>query len=445
MKQLLLLAAFCCCCATTRAQWIQQNAGFTNNNLGFYEISIVDQNTVWAICYDGIGGLFGSRHILDFTRTTNGGTTWTAGRMGTDTSLAFSNISALSGTEAWVAMHKFDQSTGGGLFHTVDGGTTWTRSTNAFDTASWPNFVYFKDPLHGVAGGDANGGYFEIYTTGDGGTTWTRTPQANMPAYPANGGYGWFDGYAVVGDTLWFGTSASQIYKSIDFGKTWTASTVSSTIYNVNEIAFSDDGRHGVAHLRASNTVLFSTADGGATWTKQPAHPKWKPSRITSVPGTNMFVSTSMVGGATGSAYTTDNGQTWIEIEGTAAKAATRFLNKRVGWAGGFFNDTRSGVPSGGMFKWDSSMALSIRKEPGVGPMPTVYPNPAGRVLHIEGLTAATDGDYSLYDVTGALVKSFRVAAPSAAVDIAELPDGIYLLRAKNDAGVQLRFVKQAE
>ncbi len=441
------LAAIFLLSAPAGAQWLAQDAGFTNNTLGFYEISIVNKDVVWAICYDGIGGLFGPRHILDFTRTTNGGATWTAGKVGTDTTLAFSNICALSATEAWVAMHRFNLTAGGGLFHTLDGGQTWTQSNpgSIFDTASFPNFVYFKDPLNGVAGGDANGGYFEIYTTSNGGATWTRTPQANIPAFPAGGGGGWFDGFAVVGDTLWFGTSASQIYKSVDFGKHWTAATVSGTAYTVYEIAFNDDGRHGLAHLRGSNTVLFSTADGGATWTPQPAHPKWKPSRITSVPGTNMFVSTSMISGATGSSYTTDNGQSWIEIEGTAAKAACRFLNKRTGWAGGFFNDSHSGAKSGGMYRWDSSSSLAIRGESAISAMPVVYPNPAGRKLRISGLTALSGGAYSLYNIAGIRIKTLSIAEPSATIDISDLPDGAYMLRCNRQPEIQLKFVKKAD
>src|SRR4028118_446490 len=99
---------------TAGAQWIPQNAGFTNDTLGFYEMSLPDKNTAWAVCYDGKPpGLFSSRSILDFTRTTDGGNTWTAGKVGNDKTLRFSNISAINGQEAWVAMHKIDFSKGG--------------------------------------------------------------------------------------------------------------------------------------------------------------------------------------------------------------------------------------------------------------------------------------------------------------------------------------------
>src|SRR6476660_6261525 len=242
-KIMLLVLILCLYSMASNAQWAEQNAWFTNKTLGFYEISIVDENVVWAICYDGINGLGGPIPILDFTRTTNGGNTWVPGTVGTDTTLAFSNICAISATEAWVAMHKHDFSTCGGLFHTTDGGVTWQQSNPGvvFDNGSFPNFVYFKDALNGIAGGDANGGYFEIYTTADGGVNWTRTPQPNIPEPLTGGQYGWFDGYAAVGDTVWFGTNLGQMYKSTDFGQTWSVYTVDPAMNTVYEIAFNDD------------------------------------------------------------------------------------------------------------------------------------------------------------------------------------------------------------
>src|SRR4051812_24500672 len=81
---------------TAGAQWQVQNAGFGNDVLGFYEMSIPNKNTVWAVCYDGRAGLNKGRFILDFTRTTDGGAHWIPGKMGDDHTIQFSNISAIS-------------------------------------------------------------------------------------------------------------------------------------------------------------------------------------------------------------------------------------------------------------------------------------------------------------------------------------------------------------
>jgi photosystem II stability/assembly factor-like uncharacterized protein len=446
MRKILLFTVFCFFAIASRAQWISQNAGFSNKTLGFYEFSIVDKNTVWAICYDGVGGLFGPARVLDFTRTTNGGATWTAGQMGTDTSLAFSNICALSATEAWVSMHKFGNRTGGGIFHTTDGGVTWSQSGagSVFDTASYPNFVYFKDPMRGIAGGDANGGYFEIYTTINGGITWTRTPQANIPAFVPNGDYGWFDGFAVVGDTVWFGNSRAQMYKSTDFGKTWSVHTMSSSPYTVYEIAFNDDGQHGLSHLRSgSSTFLFSTSDGGVTWTQLPSHPKWKQSRITSVPGTNIFVSTSTNSNSTrGSSYTSDYGVTWIEIDNATSKAACRFLDRKTGWSGSYFINNPGFPVSGGIYKWDSTRPLALAVPSPEIQIPRIYPNPAADKFRIELPVGNAGFDLGIYNAAGTLLKEVRITA-SRDVDIADLPAGVYTIRSGTSSEFNQKIIKQ--
>jgi photosystem II stability/assembly factor-like uncharacterized protein len=333
-----------------QAQWQLQNAGFVNDTLGFYDFSIPDKNTAWAVCYDGIGGLFSNRPILDFTLTTNGGSTWAAGKMGNDRSLSFSNISAIDEMEAWVCMNK-KFTTGGGLFHTKDGGKVWTQSNAGliFDSNSFPDFVYFKDKEKGIAVGDPNNGYFEIYRTDNAGKNWARVETSKIPA-PLPAEFGWINGYASVGNTIWFGTSSGRMYKSTDFGKTWVVNTVDPAGNFVMEIAFNDDKKHGLAHVRSNTaTMLFATADGGITWTKLAPHPKWKQSRICAVPGTDAYISTSVNFGAFGSSISYDNGVTWTELNSTIPMAAAKFFNKKTGWAGSFFITGRPG--STGIYK----------------------------------------------------------------------------------------------
>lgn len=451
MKKKLLTFSFSILCNISYAQWISQNAGFTNKTLGFYEFSIVNKNTVWAICYDGIGGLFGSNPILDFTRTINGGNTWLPGKMGSDTTLAFSNICALSDKEAWVAMHEFVYTGGGGgLFHTTDGGLNWTQSHpgTVFDSTSYPNFVHFKDPMHGIAGGDATYGYFEIYTTNDGGATWTRTPQANIPNYIPNGQYGWFDGFAVIGDTVWFGTSAGQIYKSVDYGLTWTVHTLSAAQETVYEIAFNDDGQHGIAHVRNTNaTKLFSTSDGGLSWTQIPTAtiPFWKQSRICAVPGTNKFVSTSVNGGGSmGSSYSTDNGVTWTLIESSKQKAACRFLDSTTGWAGGFFNDNPSFQLNSGIYKWDNSPTnnSAITFEHLIG---EIFPNPSTGKVNIKLKNGV--GSYfhvQVTDIAGQIIEIPLVEITQAdlvSFDMSNLRKGLYHINIISKYGITSKKV----
>jgi photosystem II stability/assembly factor-like uncharacterized protein len=446
---------------TSIAQWLQQNAGFTNDTLGFYEMSLPDKNTAWAVCYDGKRGLLSGRPVLDFTRTTDGGATWTAGKVGTDRTLRFSNISAIDGKEAWVAMHKmgpFSPATGavfakgGGVFHTIDGGITWehTNPGELFDHNSIPQFVYFKDKNHGIAMGDPNGGYWEIYLSNNKGKKWKRVPQENLPAPLANE-VGWISGYAAVGNTIWFGTSAGRMYKSMDFGKTWTVHTVDPMPGTaVNEIAFLDDGLHGVAHLRGrGRTFVFSTSDGGLTWTNyfQPAN--WKNSRITAVPGTNAFVSTSTHLNPlfTGSSVSYDAGQTWTDIERDAPKAVCRFFDATTGYAGSFF---LTGPPlRGGIFK--SQIVFQTPSSPNITvsaghareaavegekmineKLVNVFPTPARDIINLvlPDAIVNTMGVVSIHSLDGKLLQSTKLSGTtSIQLNVGKLPAGIYTLR----------------
>ena len=449
MKKYLLSAVSIFLILTANAQWLVQNAGFTNDTLGFYEMSLPDKNTAWAVCYDGKGGLLSGRPVLDFTRTMDGGNRWIPGKMGSDRTLRFSNISAIDGQEAWVAMHKISPvpnnlfasfGKGGGIFHTTDGGLTWehTNPGELFDINSVPRFVHFKDKNHGIAMGDPNSGYFEVYITNNKGKKWKRVPPENLPAPLANE-VGWISGHAVIGNTIWFGTSAGRMYKSIDFGKTWTVHIVDPLPGTyVNEIAFLDDGLTGVAHLRGrGRTFVFSTSDGGLTWTNYFQPVNWKNSRMTAVPGTNAFVSTAVHGNPLfrGSAVSYDAGQTWTEIEKSASKAVCRFFDATTGYAGGFFV---TGPPLlGGIFKSQVVFQLpeAANKLSPASDAVKVFPVPANDVINIEVQAATLKSTnaisvISILTTDGKLVQSTRaVRSGSMQLNVSKIKPGIYTLR----------------
>jgi photosystem II stability/assembly factor-like uncharacterized protein len=124
-------------------------------------------------------------------------------------------------------------------------------------------------------------GTLKYIPTNNKGKKWKRVPQADLPATLPNE-YGFVSGYAAVKNTIWFGTTRGRMYKSTDFGKTWTVHVVDPAGKFINEIAFNDDMLHGVAHLRGGGgTFLYSTADGGITWTNLGQPVNWKNSRIT--------------------------------------------------------------------------------------------------------------------------------------------------------------------
>ncbi len=435
MKKCFLSALTTILMANASAQWQVQNAGFTNDTLGFYEMSLPNARTAWAICYDGKAGLGNGRFILDFTRTTNGGATWMPGKMGNDYSLQFSNISAIDEDEAWVAMNK-RFANGGGLYHTTDGGITWSQSNpgEIFDAASFPNFVHFKDRNHGVAMGDPNGGNFEIYITNNRGKKWKRVDGADLP--PAlSGEYGWISGFAAVGNTIWFGTTAGRMYKSVNFGKSWSVSTVDPSGKFVMEIAFNDDGLHGVAHLRSNQTYLYSTSDGGLTWINLGQPTNWKSSRITAVPGTNALIATSVNGFDRGSSVSYDNGATWTVIDNAVPKAVARFYDANTGYAGSFF---LTGPPlRGGIYKSQipfqpAARGLSVNAEVESAKAIKIYPTPAHDVINISLADDRVNTTSMIYvlSMEGKVLESkSSTGAKLVRLDVDRLPPGMYMIR----------------
>jgi photosystem II stability/assembly factor-like uncharacterized protein len=464
MKKILFSAVTIFSLFTAKAQWIPQHPGFTRDTFGFYEMSLPDKNTVWAVCYDGKSpGLLSTRSILSFTRTVDAGATWIPGKVNTDQHLRFSNISAIDGQEAWVAMHKVGPvpsnyygsfGKGGGVFHTIDGGVTWehTEPGELFNDNSVPRFVHFKDKNHGVAMGDPNGGYFEIYTTNNKGKKWKRVSQEKIPA-PLGKEIGWISGYAVVGNTIWFGTDSGRMYKSIDFGKTWTVNRLDSLLgAYVHEIAFLDDGLTGVAHLRnATRTFVFSTTDGGLTWTNYFQPPNWKNSRLTAVPGTHAFVSTSVHPNPlfTGSSVSYDAGKTWAHIDQTAQKAVSRFFDATTGYAGGFYVSGHPVLSSRGIFK--STIQFELPIAPTVsnssstpsGTLPTkmesdatlkVYPTPARDIINItlQNPSSSTIQSLSLLSMDGKIMQARRITGSSVEqLDVSKIPAGVYMLQVR--------------
>jgi hypothetical protein len=118
-----------------QAVWTQQNTAFTNlpTAIGVDQVSVVDANTVWVRGFNGSGA--GSA-LKVFSRTNNGGTTWTAGNF---TQLAANEmpyvLGAVNYTTAFaVVMDTVSYATS--LWGTTNGGTTWVKETTMFTNAS---------------------------------------------------------------------------------------------------------------------------------------------------------------------------------------------------------------------------------------------------------------------------------------------------------------------
>ncbi len=334
------------------SEWITQNSGFTAASRGIKYIHAVDQNLAWATAYDGAST---TNYIQEFTKTTNGGTTWTPGVINNCTGMEPGMIFGIDEYNAYCPMYRQSGANPQGIYVTTDGGSTWTQQTSALFTNanSFPNVVHFFNQNDGFCMGDPINGDFEIYTTSNGGSSWTAVPGANI-TNPVTGEFGVVGYYDAVGDKAWFGTNMGRVYRTTDKGLNWTASatTLGSAIYT--DLRFRD-ALHGLAQDKsaASTGTLSETSDGGVTWTAVTTVGLVGTHTLSFVPGTdNTWVSTegNSAAATKGAFYSFDGGHSWASAKGTEAiqYLALDFVNNQCGWAGGF----NVSATDGGFFKY---------------------------------------------------------------------------------------------
>ncbi|MBF2708813.1 T9SS type A sorting domain-containing protein [Flavobacterium soyangense] len=432
MKKILLSILLVSSFVVNAQLWTEKATGFTNPNRTLYSISIVDANVIWAQEFDNIN--FDST-IKGFTLSTDGGKTWTAGPIDLNVlkpdDLGISSITAVSATTAWISVYPIIADTSeGGIWKTTDSGATWTKQTttqfsNLID--SYANFVHFWDANNGIAGGDPEGGEFEIYTTTDGGTNWTRVDGANIPDPDAGGEYGYENIYTVSGNTIWFGTDTGRLFKSDDKGLTWTVNTVPtpSIDFALDRFTFSDANK-GLL-MTYDPVELFNTTDGGATWSPVTKTGNLFNTNISYIPGTSTVFSAASAN-PLGSSYSLDNGFTWITIDGVS-HGELAFLNDSFGFSAGKNTD----ATTGGIFKFTGiplkTPSFDLKNQI------SAYPNPTNGILHLDSEISLIKGA-TVFDLLGRQVYSSKFSNLNKAdLDLKSLQTGNYVLKVTYDSG----------
>ena len=165
LTALLSLAGFAA--FSQAASWVSQATGFTPVSSGVRYVSAVDSNVVWIGSYDGSGG---GANRQDFSRTVNGGTTWTAGtvNVGGVPIATDHDWSMICGVNADTAFAMFYNATVG------SGGGIWSiQSATSFISAAVNN-----GPFSGIRGANSPR------------RIRTKTLSALFPATTAAGGSG---------------------------------------------------------------------------------------------------------------------------------------------------------------------------------------------------------------------------------------------------------------
>ena len=420
------------------SDWLEQASGFASMYRGTYHLSIASPQVVWAAAVDGTNG----QPVNEFTKTTNGGTTWTPGIISNaPAGHAIAHINAKSEDVAWIAFYPTSGG-GGKVFKTTDGGTVWDDvPTNAFtNSASFLNVVHFFNDNDGFCMGDPISNKFELLYTNNGGATWNVVDPANNPA-SLSGEMGWTGVYDAIGNIVWFATNKGRIYKSTDKGVTWTVSTTGLT--DIQKITFGDEF-NGMAQQIAYNqsTGAISTfntkitSDGGSTWINVGMNGPVFKSDISAVPGMpGRYFSVGTNGGPNnnrqyGSSYSSNFGANWHLIDTTIQYIAVKFFNENAGWAGGF----NISATSGGIYKWvgtviDTDIPLIEKNLLDAN----VYPNPFVEYVKVELFNIQkVDVSARIFDINGRLIfdRKFGQRKGNVTLDInvSDLNNGLYFL-----------------
>lgn len=410
--------------------WSEKATGFTAANRTLSSISIVNTSVIWAIALDNSAAP--DYTIKEFTKSTDGGETWTPGtiNLGANTSgLGITSISAISDQIAWISAAP-DVSDFGGVWKTIDGGLTWTKQTTAlFNNAidSYTSFVHFWDASNGVTGGDTENGTFEIYTTSNGGNNWNRVIGANIPSSLV-GEMGYVGVTSVVGNIFWFGTSAGRIFKSIDKGLSWTVTQTPSTDFNLGLDRFTfSDANNGLFMDHNNTTTLYKTTDGGNNWTSITT-PGFYKTNIAYIPGT----STVIAGAAANpfsSSYSTDNGSTWTTIDSGVFHGTLAFLNDSFGFSAGI----NTNATTGGISKFAGLPLKTPSFE--ADKQIVAYPNPTNGILKINSNNSLIK-EVSVYDLLGKEVFNSKFSPlNNVNLDLNSLQAGNYILKTTSDSG----------
>jgi photosystem II stability/assembly factor-like uncharacterized protein len=418
MKNLFfLLVAFLLFNSSVNSQWQQQVTNLPSQHYINW-IDAVNENICWVTAYKYPG----TSPWLGFSRSTDGGSIWICDTLQSVSGI-FKCIHALNANTAYVSIKN--QGEAGRIFKTTDGGNSWLQQTIAFTLLNdAAKYIHFFDELNGIAIGERQGNYFEIFTTTNGGTNWSRVADANMPSLLSNE-FLFGDDYTASGNSIWFLTSESRIFRSTNKGLNWDyINSPESFSGGDPNIEFSDEV-NGI--LITNSNSLWKTTNSGNNWSSMFYSGNFSPRLISFVSGT---WGTYVLAAQGGSNYTPDNGNSYIPID-SDAHYHIDFASALAGWT--------DGSTAGYIYKWvgtfvsveDDNYAVSEYK------LDQNYPNPFNPSTVISyQLPVSSDVTLKVYDILGNEIETLVNEEQSAGVyeiefDASKLSSGIYFYQLK--------------
>lgn len=375
---------------------------------------------------EGLMTLYDTSGNSWLANTVNGGQTW---QINTDINRFPHHVQALSCVNS-----KTAYAAGLEIYKSRDGGQTWDSVPNvhingAIKRDTTFSHIHFMTEHTGV-GSFMNGNV--VYMTHDGGCNWNSVYKASDEVEQLNA----LDSNHIYGRTIFY-----TIFYSSDGGKTW-AETDTTTFNNafITKIAFKtiDTGYVAAGYI-------FRTTNGGKTWALDSTLIQVDHSYISlsSLPFSNIqfpdshtIVLSASLGQATLSS--TDNGVHWLLTPySTFERDSNLMIVADASQAHFFDGTTGAGISS----QADCPIYLADSMS-GIQPAviveteAAIYPNPAHDKLNI---SARSDiKAMRIYNLLGqAMYAEGEQHSQQAALDIARLPKGAYIIEIRTGNAVE--------
>jgi photosystem II stability/assembly factor-like uncharacterized protein len=422
--------------------WQILPAGITASTASVIDMDAPTRDICWAIGGTDNGAGLCTQPFLQFTRTSNGGQSFTTGTLNIPSGYKPTSISAVDENTAWISLSNTLTTSPGLVYKTIDGGINWLHQSSA-NFRKLACFVHFYDANEGVAIGDSL-----IYRTINGGTNWTiaqRIPyNANVPTSF------FYNAIETNGDYIWIGNVTGRIFRSADRGKNWIqTSGVVGNALSVKDLAFKDS-LNGVATAYSfvsggngggnytDNGYVYITSDGGNSWTKKylvfGSVTSWQTGKnfyakyaVSYIPGTQNTYLLQAAYNHNTCALSHDGGLTWTMIDTTKPLTAIAAIDSNTIYAGSYFTDALSGI-----YKWDVPIIFPTAIKP-ISKLPiTIFPNPTKhRNIQINLEQVAKNGRLILINQQGKIVYQQNISeSTNQNISIPySLPSGIYGLQ----------------
>lgn len=368
-----------------------------------------------------------------FTRTTDGGVTWTNGNFNQFDAAyglygwSFRTISGIDANTAWVVMTHSSNTYE--IWKTSNGGTTWINQLNL--SIGNAHNVHFFNANVGIVIADPTGfNYrFKIYRTTDGGSTWSLLPDSSSPETKGvcprfvqniNGVLYFFEEHVATG--LGF---RQRIFKSSDQGLTWSVlPTLFVQLDNLMTWSNSNKGivvEQTISTATTGSMVFRRTNDGGQSWSifSFTGLPLPWINDIDYVPGTDILLATGQYNLGTnvnqGSWISMDDGVTWTAIDPGIRHNQIQCYASGVCYSVGYDPATSTSTVKRLKFAGLNTEELHT-------PILEIYPNPTSDILTIS--TSDKISKTILFDLSGKIV----MKGNSDRLNLSSLPNGVYML-----------------